>query len=153
MNHDEITEKLRQQQIDWIFNPPAVSHMGGVWERQIRTARRILDSLLCEHASRLDDESLKTLMCEVKSIINSRPLPVISSDVKDPILLSRNQILTMKTSIVLPPLLESSNVMMFTCADVGVVFSTFATCFGHGGNESTYQRFRRGPSGIKSSAT
>ena len=39
MNHDEITEKLRQQQIDWIFNPPAASHMGGVWERQIGTAR------------------------------------------------------------------------------------------------------------------
>ena len=42
-------------------------------------------------------------MCEVESIINSRPLTVISSDVKDPYPLSPNQILTMKTSIVLPP--------------------------------------------------
>ena len=103
MDHDEITEKLRQQQIDWIFNPPAASHMGGVWERQIRTTRRILHALLREHASRLDDESLHTLMCEVESIINSRPLTVISSDARDPIPLSPNQILTMKTSIVLPP--------------------------------------------------
>ena len=103
MNHDEITEKLLQQQIDWKFNPPAASHMGGVWERHIRTVRRILGILLREHASRLDDESLHTLMCEVESIINSRPLTVISSDVKDPLPLSPNQILTMKTSIVLPP--------------------------------------------------
>ena len=103
MDQKEITEKLRQQNIDWKFNPPAASHMGGVWERQIRTTRRILDTLLHEHGRRLDDESLQTLMCEVESIINSRPLTVISSDVKDPYPLSPNQILTMKTSIVLPP--------------------------------------------------
>ena len=103
MDQKEITEKLRQQNIHWKFNPPAASHMGGVWERQIRTTRRILDTLLHEHGSRLDDESLQTLMREVESILNSRPLTVISSDVKDPYPLSPNQILTMKTSIVLPP--------------------------------------------------
>ena len=103
MDQKEITEKLRQQNIDWKFNPRAASHMGGVWERQIRIARRILDTLLREHGSRLDDESLQTLMCEVESIINSRPLTIISSDVKDPYPLSPNQILTMKTGIVLPP--------------------------------------------------
>lgn len=32
MDHNEITEKLHQQQIDWKFNPPSASHMGGVWE-------------------------------------------------------------------------------------------------------------------------
>ena len=103
MDQKEITEKLRQQNIDWKFNPPAASHMGGVWERQIRTTCRILDTLLHEHGSRLDDESLQTLMCEVESIINSGPLTVISSDVKDPFPLSPNQMLTMKTSIVLLP--------------------------------------------------
>ena len=103
MNHNEITEKLRQRQIDWKFNPPAASHMGGVWERQIRTTRRILNTLLREHGNRLDDESLHTLMYEVESIINSRPITSTSSDSKDPYPLSPSQILTMKTSIVLPP--------------------------------------------------
>ena len=32
MDHNEITEKLWQRQIDWKFNPPAASHMGRVWE-------------------------------------------------------------------------------------------------------------------------
>ena len=76
--------------------------MGEVWERQIRTARRILNTLLREHGSHLDDESLQTLMCVLESINKSRPLTVMSSDVKDPYPLSPNQILTMKTSIVLP---------------------------------------------------
>ena len=66
-------------------------------------ARRILDTLLQEHWSRIDYESLQTLLCEVESIINSRTLTVISSDVKDPYPLLPNQILTMKTCFVLPP--------------------------------------------------
>ena len=103
MNHDELTDKLSQQQIDWKFNPPAASHMGRVWERQIRTVRRIFATLLHEHTGRLDDESLHTLLCEVESIIDSRPLTVISSDIKDPPPLSSSQILTMKISVVLPP--------------------------------------------------
>ena len=148
----EITEKLRQLQIDWKFNPPAASHMGGVWERQIRTVRKILCFLLHEHGGRLDDESLQTLMCEVESIINSRPLTAISSDVKDPIPLSPGQILTMKTSVVLPPL-TIFNGMTYTCAGVGVEFSTSVTFSGRDGRRSTCQRFRSVPSRTKKSET
>jgi len=77
--------------------------MGGVWERQIRTTRRILDTLLRKHGNQLNDKSLHTLICEVEAIIYSRPLPMTSSDAKDPLPPTPNQILTMKTSIVLPP--------------------------------------------------
>ena len=50
------------------------SHMGGVWERQIKTVRNVLDALLNDHGTQLDEESLRTLMCEAESIVNSRPL-------------------------------------------------------------------------------
>ena len=50
--------------------------MGGVWERQIRSARSILVSLLKNHSECLKDESLHTLTIELESIVNSRSLIV-----------------------------------------------------------------------------
>ena len=58
------------------MNVPAVSLMGGVWERQIRSARDVLSSLLLDNGKQLDDESLRTPMCEAEAKVNSRPLSV-----------------------------------------------------------------------------
>ena len=69
--------------IKWIRNPPAASHMGGIWELQILSVRYILYALMREYVHVLDDESLKTLMAEVECIINSRPPTVLSSDPGD----------------------------------------------------------------------
>ena len=52
------------------------SHMGGIWECQICSARGILASLLQTHGHRLDEESLLTLMTETKAVTNSQPLTV-----------------------------------------------------------------------------
>lgn len=79
MNESRIKEELLKTQCDWIkfkMNVPATSHMGGVWERQIRTVRSILSSLLSSNGTQLDDESLRTLTCEAEEIVNSRPLTV-----------------------------------------------------------------------------
>ena len=84
MNQSEISRYLLRQNITWKFNPPSASHMGGVWERHIRSVRSVLSNLLKEFGERLDDESFRTLMCEVEAIVNSRPLTWTSSDVNDP---------------------------------------------------------------------
>ena len=78
---NKLKEHLLIKQIKWIFNPPAASHMGGVWERQIRTVRRVLDIVLKDQV--LDDERLDTMFCEVESIVNSRPITPVSNDPKD----------------------------------------------------------------------
>ena len=86
------------------MNVPAASHMGGVWERQIRTVRSVLTSILATNGAQLDDESLRTLMCEAESIVNSRPLTVNSlSDPSSPQPLTPNMLLTMKTKILTSP--------------------------------------------------
>ena len=55
----------------------------------------------------MNDESLRTLMAEVELIINSRPLTVETiSHPKSEIPLSPSNLLTMKTSVVMPPLGE-----------------------------------------------
>lgn len=107
MSHDKIQQELLKDECDWFrfcLNVPKASHMGGVWERMIRSARNTLSALLTTHGSQLNDELLHTLMVETEAIINSRPLTypdLSSSDSVEP--LSPSQILTLKSKVVLPP--------------------------------------------------
>ena len=107
MNHEQAKHYLQKNGNDWITwekNPPAASHMGGIWERQIRTARTILDALLKTHSCSLNDQNFSTLLSETKGAINSRPPTVETlSDVNSQIPLSPSNLVTQKTSVVLPP--------------------------------------------------
>ena len=90
--------------IEYKLNVPSASHMGGAWERQIRTMRSVLSSLLVQSSGLLDDDSLHTFMYEAAAIVNSRPLT--TDNLNDPLSLSPltpNQLLTMKTNVLLPP--------------------------------------------------
>ena len=79
-----------------MFNPPAASHMGGVWERQIRTLRRTLAGLTSEQV--LTHEALETLLVMAEGIVNNRPLTAVSSDPKDLEPLTPNHLLIHRRS-------------------------------------------------------
>jgi len=100
-NQDKIHNFLLAKNVKWIFNPPAGSHHGGVWERCIRTVRKVAGALLKEQP--LDDEGLLTLMCEVESIINGRPITKVSDDPKDLEALTPNHLLLLRAGPTLPP--------------------------------------------------
>ena len=86
------------------MNVPSASHFGGVWERQIRTVRGVMSALLEKNGSQLDDEALRTFLCEVEAIINSRPLTVDNLNDPDSLNpLTPNHLLTMKSKVILPP--------------------------------------------------
>ena len=90
--------------VRWITNPPVASHMGGIWERQIRAARAILSSLLSTHGKSLDEESLLTLVSETEGFLNSQPLTVETiSNLTNDLPLPPSNILTMKLKVVMPP--------------------------------------------------
>ena len=107
MKNDKVRAFLLENECDWFefrMNVPTASHMGGVWERQIKTARNVLNVLLDQAGTQLDEESLNTFMCETEAIVNSRPLTVdnISSPTEaEP--LTPNHLLTMKSRVLLPP--------------------------------------------------
>lgn len=106
MDRQKIHDYLINHDADWEwkFNPPASSHMGGVWERHIRSIRSILASLMKCHSTSFNTEGLHTLLTEIEGIINSRPLTVdMLSDVTSPSPLSPINLLTMKSKVVLPP--------------------------------------------------
>ena len=86
------------------MNPPSASHMGGVWERQIRSVRAILCALLQSSGQQLDDELLRTFMCEAEAIVNSRELTtdgLTTPSSSEP--LTPNHLLMMKANVLLPP--------------------------------------------------
>ena len=77
MDHQQIRAYLNEQGGDWIQwerNTPRASHMGGVWERQVRTVKNVLVSIIKASPRRLEEETLRTLLTEAEAIVNSRAL-------------------------------------------------------------------------------
>ncbi|TKS65758.1 hypothetical protein D9C73_028515 [Collichthys lucidus] len=97
----KLQAALQQKGIEWIYNPPAASHYGGVWERLIKQVKQTL--LALTKAQTLDDESLHTFLCEVEAIINSRPLTTISDSPNDLEPLTPNHLLLLKGQPTLSP--------------------------------------------------
>ena len=100
-NQCKINKQLQKKDIKWTFNPPGASHMGGIWERQIRTVRSVLSGVMQQQ--RLDDDGLHTLMCIAESIVNGRPITRLSNDPNDPLPLTPNHLLLLKSTPSLPP--------------------------------------------------
>ena len=95
-NQLKIGRIMLQNEIDWHFNPPTSKHMGGAWERLIRSTREILRALAKEQL--LTDEQLLTFMAKVEKILNDRPITPVSNDPDDPMELSPSMLLLMKSN-------------------------------------------------------
>jgi len=87
----------------WKFQPPAASHMSGVWERLIRAVRKCMKGLLGNPNAPLALETLRTVFYEAASILNSRPLCPSSDDPKDLEPLTPNHFLLLRSNGTPPP--------------------------------------------------
>jgi transposase InsO family protein len=46
LNQEDLQRFSTGRGIKWSFNPPGASHHGGIWERQIRTVRKLLQAVV-----------------------------------------------------------------------------------------------------------
>ena len=77
MDKEKVQIEMLKRNCDWFetkLNVPSASHMGGVWEPQIRTVRSVLSALLETNRRQLNDEVLRTFMCEAEAVVKIRPL-------------------------------------------------------------------------------
>ena len=68
----DIINFLRQHGITWNFKTPLGRHQANVWERMIRTGRKVF--LAIKPKVTLADGELQTFLTKILSVGNSRPL-------------------------------------------------------------------------------
>ncbi|XP_076279059.1 uncharacterized protein LOC143208473 [Lasioglossum baleicum] len=91
IDKEKQQEYALARKIKWVFNPPDAPHMGGVWERLIRSVKTALHVVLREQAP--TEETLHTLLTEIEHTVNSRPLTHVSVDPRDKEALTPNHFL------------------------------------------------------------
>ncbi|KAK3544058.1 hypothetical protein QTP86_000868 [Hemibagrus guttatus] len=67
-----LQRQLARQKIHFHFNPPSAPHFGGVWEREVRSVKSALYTVLGSQS--VPEEVLITVLLEVEAILNSKPL-------------------------------------------------------------------------------
>ena len=77
------TFKAAAQKVDivWLFNPPAAPWHGGFFERLVGSVKVPLRKVLGK--AQLSQDELATVLIEIESVVNSRPLTLVSTDVRD----------------------------------------------------------------------
>ena len=74
----KVQNILSSQGIEWRFNPKRAPWFGGWWERLVGLTKTSLKKILGR--SLIDLETLQTVITEIESILNNRPLTYVSTD-------------------------------------------------------------------------
>ncbi|XP_062541504.1 uncharacterized protein LOC134209542 [Armigeres subalbatus] len=112
INNGDLANTFTNCYTKWKFNPPAAPHMGGVWERLVRSVKLALESMMLSKSP--NDETLLTVLKEAQAIVNSRPLTFVSLDTKDDEALTPNHFLMLSSNGVVQPT-KSMNASSSVC--------------------------------------
>ncbi|XP_034836304.1 uncharacterized protein [Maniola hyperantus] len=93
---NKMIEKTEEKGIQWKFIPPGAPHMGGAWERLVRSVKTALTATL--NTRHPKEEILHTLLLEAEHLINSRPITDLSLDPDEQESLTPNHFLIGRSS-------------------------------------------------------
>jgi hypothetical protein len=85
----------------WKFITPLAPHMGGAWERLVRTVKNVLYACMKERSPK--EEILRSFLIEAENIVNSRPLTYKPLEPNSQEALTPNHFLRMDGKIVYAP--------------------------------------------------
>ncbi|XP_055621977.1 uncharacterized protein LOC129765589 [Toxorhynchites rutilus septentrionalis] len=103
--HEDSAVVFTNVDTKWIFIPPSAPHMGGSWERLVRSVKIAMSSLPQEQ--KLDDEPLYTVAVEAEAIVNARPLTYLPLDAAEQEALTPNHFLLGSSSGVKHPTVKT----------------------------------------------
>jgi len=101
IDQSKMDSTLNEKGIQWHFIPPSAPHMGGSWERLVRSVKVAIRVILKSRAPR--EEVLQTVFSEAEAIVNSRPLTDIPVDPSSPEALTPMHFLIGTSSALQPP--------------------------------------------------
>lgn len=79
--NSNLMQYMTNNNTKWHFIPPRAPHFGGLWEAAVKSAKTHLKKMVANANLRHDE--FCTLVVQIESILNSRPLTTMSSDAKD----------------------------------------------------------------------
>ncbi|XP_062557433.1 uncharacterized protein LOC134222307 [Armigeres subalbatus] len=114
LDHQRLMTEFTTPHTSWSFNPPASPHMGGAWERLIRTVKQNLSKL--KPNSTLSHEVLENVLIEVENVVNSRPLTSIPlEDDESPVLTPNHFLLGSSNGLMTWVPFDDSPVVLRNC--------------------------------------
>lgn len=86
-----LSETFTDVATKWTFIPPGAPHMGGAWERLVRSVKAAIGDAYTE--GKLNYDEFETMLTEAESIVNSHPLTYLPLDAAESEALTPNHFL------------------------------------------------------------